>query len=71
LAIGLALRLGIPSELIRPTSATEKGVHIAFKPTYSGTGMQRTTRVTALKPQSFSDLLDELAADYQRSAGYQ
>jgi len=71
LAVGLALRLGIPSELIRPTSATEKGVHIAFKPTSSGIGMQRTTRLTGMKPQSFSDLLDELAAEYQRSEGQQ
>jgi dTDP-4-dehydrorhamnose reductase len=67
LATGLARRLGISSALVRPTSATERGVKIAFKPTYSGIGMERTSRILNLNPQSFPSLVEELAEEFQRT----
>lgn len=63
-AEALAGRLGIGSDLIRPTTAIAKGVHIAFKPTYSGLGMVRTTALTGVEPQPFEAMLDDLIADY-------
>lgn len=62
----LAERLGVDTSLISATTATEKGVHIAFKPTYSGLGMTRTTQLTGLEPQPLSKLIDDLVADYRK-----
>jgi dTDP-4-dehydrorhamnose reductase len=59
----LADRLGVARTLIRPTTATERGIHIAFKPRYSGLGMARTTELTGLRPQPFEALIDDLIAD--------
>lgn len=63
-AQALAKRLGIAPELIRPTTATAKGIHIAFKPTYSGLGMTRTTALTGVEPQPFESMLDDIMADH-------
>jgi dTDP-4-dehydrorhamnose reductase len=68
LAEALADRLGVDRSLIHPTTATEKGVHIAFKPRYSGLGMARTTRLSGIEPQPFQALIDDLAADKQRTS---
>ncbi|MCE2949595.1 MAG: sugar nucleotide-binding protein [bacterium] len=57
LAHALARHHGFPESLIRPTTATAAGVHIAFKPTYSGLGMQRTTALTGLRPQPLADVI--------------
>jgi dTDP-4-dehydrorhamnose reductase len=59
----LAARLAIPSALIRPTTATAKGVHIAFKPTYSGLGMTRTTALTGVQPQTLDEVVADLVPD--------
>ncbi|MBI1252526.1 MAG: sugar nucleotide-binding protein [Alphaproteobacteria bacterium] len=67
LATGLAQRLGVEGTLIRPSSATAKGVYIAFKPKYSGIGMERTRALTGLAPQPFHAVLDEIVADYRSS----
>lgn len=62
-AHALARRLGVSGDLIQPTTATEKGVNIPFKPRYSGLGMARTTQLSGLKPQRLDDLIDDLRAD--------
>jgi dTDP-4-dehydrorhamnose reductase len=62
----LASRLGVDPALIAPTTATAKGVHIAFKPRYSGLGMERTTRLTGIAPQRLDDLVDDLMRDLGR-----
>lgn len=64
----LAGRLGVGRDLIRPTTSVEKGIHIAFKPTYSGLGMARTTALTGVKPQPFEALIDDLIADRNRTS---
>lgn len=63
IAYALANRRGVPRDLVQPTTATEKAVHIAFKPTYSGIGMQRTRELTGLEPQPFEDAMDDVAAE--------
>ena len=40
-------------------------VNIPFKPRYSGIGMERTTRLIGLKPQTLDELMVDLAAQYQ------
>jgi dTDP-4-dehydrorhamnose reductase len=61
----LASRLGIGESLIRPTTAVEKGIHIPFKPTYSGLGMRRTTQLCGISPQTFGELVEDLITDYE------
>ena len=58
LAESMARRLGVSSDLIEPTTSTAKGIEIAFKPRYSGLGMERTTRLTGLLPQTLDALVD-------------
>lgn len=60
-AEALARRSGVDPRLIRPTTAAAKGVHIAFKPRYSGLGMTRTGPLTGLAPQPLDRLVDDLA----------
>lgn len=56
----LALRLRIAEELIQPATATEKGVHIAFKPRYSALGMKRTTALSGIRPQPLAEVTRDL-----------
>lgn len=60
LAQTFAREMGVSQDLIEPTTATEKGIHIAFKPTYSGLGMERTTRLTGVKPQPLEDVVKDV-----------
>lgn len=62
-ASALAGKMGVDPGLIAPTTATAKGVHIAFKPTYSGLGMTRTTELSGIQPQKLADVLDDLLAE--------
>lgn len=62
-AEALAGAMGVDKKLIAPTTATEKGVHIAFKPTYSGLGMERTTRLSGIKPQTIAEVVSDLLGD--------
>lgn len=62
-AYALSARLGVDRNLIAPTTATAKGVHIAFKPRYSGLGMQRTTALSGILPQPLASVVDDLLAD--------
>jgi dTDP-4-dehydrorhamnose reductase len=59
----LARRLGVDQALIRPTTATAKGIHIAFKPRFSGLGMARTTALTGIAPQPLDALVEDIMAD--------
>jgi hypothetical protein len=61
--LALAEKMGIESRLIAPTTATAKGVQIAFKPRYSGLGMKRTTELSGLKPQPLADVVDDLLVE--------
>lgn len=63
LANALAAKLGVYSGLIRPSSATEKGIHIAFKPSYSGLSMRRTTALTGIAPQYLKQVVDDILVD--------
>ena len=68
-ATAIARKLGVPPSLIQPTTSTEKGVHIAFKPTYSGIGMDRTTAITGLTPQPLDQVLGDLFPDHSTEQG--
>lgn len=59
-AYALAERMGVEKNLIAPTTATEKGIHIAFKPRFSGLGMQRTSSLTGVLPQNLADVVEDL-----------
>ncbi len=63
LAQCLAHRMGIDPGLIMPTTAEKKGVNIQFKPRYSGLGMQRTTAISGLTPQSISDVVNDIVEE--------
>ena len=60
LANKLAAKLGVDAKLIAPTTATEKGVNILFKPRYSGIGMQRTRGLTGIGPQPLEGVVADL-----------
>ncbi len=57
--------LGFQSVEIEPTTSVKMNVNIPFKPRYSGIGMERTTELTGLKPQTLDELMMDLAAQYQ------
>ena len=67
-AMKLARRLGVDPALIAPTTAEAKGVHIAFKPRYSGLSMRRTTELTGVTPQPIDDVVNELVAEHIKRA---
>jgi dTDP-4-dehydrorhamnose reductase len=59
----LAMRMAVPSDLIAPTTSTEKGVNILFKPRYSGIGMRCTSQLTGITPQQLDDVARDLTGD--------
>ena len=64
LAYGLARRLEIAPSLISPTTSTEKGVCIPFKPKFSGLGMVRTEKLCGVTPQGLESVIEDLSAAY-------
>lgn len=62
-ALALANKIHFNPCLIVPTTATAKGVHIGFKPTYSGLGMARTTELSGIRPQKMESVLDDLLSE--------
>jgi dTDP-4-dehydrorhamnose reductase len=62
-ANALAQRLGVDASLIAATTATAKGVNIAFKPRFSGLGMTRTAELTGVRPQPLDRLIDDIVED--------
>jgi len=65
LAKAFASALGVDSSMIVPSSATAKGIHIAFKPVYSGLGMQRTTQLTGIHPQPLERVVADLIHSFR------
>lgn len=58
----LAKAAGVSSSLVLPTTAAEKSIDIAFKPTFGGLGMYRTKYLSGIFPQPLecvvADLID-------------
>ena len=65
LAKAFASALGVDPSLIVPSSATAKGIHIAYKPAYSGLGMQRTTQRTGVHPQPLERVVADLTLNFR------
>ena len=57
--------LGFKTIEIEPTTSVMMNVNIPFKPRYSGIGMERTTKLIGLKPQTLDELMVDLVAQYQ------
>ncbi|MDH5677020.1 MAG: sugar nucleotide-binding protein [Nitrospinota bacterium] len=66
-ATALAKKLGVDESLLSPTTSTAVGVNIAFKPTYSGLGMERTTALTGIEPQKLADVITDLVEQTNNS----
>jgi dTDP-4-dehydrorhamnose reductase len=64
----LAQRLGFDDGLIAPTTSVEKGIHIAFKPRFSGLGMERTSKLTGLLPQTPEELIEDIVHDLEKNS---
>jgi len=62
-ASALASAKGVDPRLIAPTTATAKGIHIAYKPRFSGLGMQRTTALTGVQPQTLASVVTDLLTE--------
>lgn len=62
-ALALAGKVGVDPHLISSTTATAQGVHIAFKPTFSGLGMKRTTELSGVQPQTLAEVVDHLLVE--------
>lgn len=60
LAHAIARKIGVDAERIVPVTSTEMGVHIPFKPAYSGLGMTRTTALTGITPQPLDGVVDDI-----------
>jgi dTDP-4-dehydrorhamnose reductase len=58
----LANAVSASNTLIAPTTSIQKGINIAFKPTYSGLGMARTTNLTGVLPQTLESVIEDLLA---------
>lgn len=65
----LALKLGVSPKLIQPTTATAKGVHIPFKPIYSGIDMQRTQQLSEVAPQSAEEVVTDILLQLNKGSG--
>ena len=59
-ALALSKAHGIKRTLITPTTAAEKGIDIAFKPTFSGLGMGRTIKLSGIGPQTLDSVIADL-----------
>ncbi|MEO1206510.1 MAG: sugar nucleotide-binding protein [Pseudomonadota bacterium] len=68
-AHALANELGIDPSLVKPTTSEAKGIHIAFKPKYSGIGMERTSELSGLAPQAVESLVKDIIADHFAATG--
>jgi dTDP-4-dehydrorhamnose reductase len=59
-AFALAKQWGIDHTLISPTTSGAKGIHIPFKPRFSGLGMLRTHELCGLSPQSLESVIADI-----------
>jgi dTDP-4-dehydrorhamnose reductase len=60
LAFSLAEKLGTSKDLIMSTTAKEKNVQPVFKVQYSGLGMNRTSSLTGIMPQTLGEVTSDL-----------
>ena len=60
-AFALAKQWHIDRSRISPTTSNEKGVHIPFKPKFSGLGMLRTHELCGLSPQSLESVIADIS----------
>lgn len=51
---------GVIDNLVQATSAMKKGIHIEFKPTFSGLGMVNTTNLVGIHPQQIEAVIKDL-----------
>jgi dTDP-4-dehydrorhamnose reductase len=63
LARGLAKRWNVDSSKIVPSTSILKGIHIPFKPQYSGLGMSRTTELCGILPQSLESVIKDITLE--------
>jgi dTDP-4-dehydrorhamnose reductase len=61
-ARALARRLGVAPAQVGSTTARERGIRIAFAPTFSALGMARTTALSGVRPQALEAVAADLAA---------
>jgi len=64
MASRLSASLGVAPELVAATTATEKAVEIPFKPRFSGLGMQRTTSLSGIAPQTLEQVVADLCDQF-------
>ena len=57
--------LGYKRLKIEPTTSIEMNIEIPFKPRYSGIGMERTTKLIGIKPQTLQELMGDLIEQYR------
>lgn len=56
-ARALANRKGFPDSLITPTTSLEKGIKVLYLPKYSGIGMEKTSKLTGIVPESLDSVV--------------
>lgn len=61
-AIQTVAAMGLPSELVQPTTAVAAGVKIAFQPRFSALGMARTQAQLDIAPQPADSVVADLLA---------
>ncbi|MDA8716484.1 sugar nucleotide-binding protein [Alphaproteobacteria bacterium] len=56
-------------QLLEPVVSTEKGITIAFKPKYSGLGMEKTSRLAGVMPQTLESVVSDLKVSCEQANG--
>lgn len=56
----LSKAVSVSNTLIAPTTSLVKRINIAFKPTYSGLGMTRTTNLSGVLPQTLESVIEDI-----------
>lgn len=65
-ALLLAARMDASPHLIEPSSSTDAGITLHFKPKYSGLGMPQTQKKTRLAPQPLHEVIEAIVSDYKK-----
>ena len=61
LAVALAEQWKVDPSLISPTTSSDKGIQIPFKPTFSGIAMTRTQQLCGLSPQTLNSVVKDIS----------
>jgi dTDP-4-dehydrorhamnose reductase len=56
-ARALAKKTGFPDSLIVPTTSLIKGINVLYLPKYSGIGMEKTSKLTGIAPESLDSVV--------------